>query len=290
MKDALQLGTQLGTTDISRVRTILVALDGSRFSERALLAAVPLAGPLHARLVLFSAVASEEEANERISRLAALRPRSLPTDIDVLPDPDPADAIDTLLRDLGDAVPCVASHGRGRSAAIIGSVANEVICRRREPTIVVGPAFSSERLGRGVVACVDETPPSADVLAVALHWSDWLDSALTVVTVAEPVPPPLTRGPVHRRFGPDDDVEQYLDRLVGPLRAQGREVRTRVVYDPVSPASGLRQHLWDYPAALVALSSRVRRSIRDPVLGSTAAAMIRQSSVPTLVVPRADAA
>ena len=286
MKETLQSRV----TDISRIQTILVALDGSHFSERALLAAVPLAEPLHARLFLFSAVASEEEANERISRLASLRPRSLPTEIDVLPDPDPADAIDTILRDLGDAVPCVASHGRGRSAALIGSVANEVIRRRRQPTIVVGPAFSRERLGQGVVACVDETPLSAEILPVALQWSEWLDSVLTVITVAEPVPPPLMVGPVHRRFGPDEDGEEYLNRLVRPLREQGREVRTRVVYDPVSPASGLRQHLWDHPAALVAVSSRVRRSIRHPVLGSSAAAMVRQSLVPTLVVPRADAA
>jgi nucleotide-binding universal stress UspA family protein len=271
------------------MNTILVALDGSRFSERALLAAAPLAEPLGARLFLFSAVENEEEANERIGRLSALRPRGLPTSIDVLPDPDPADAIDTMLRDLGDAVPCVASHGRGRSAAILGSVANEVIRRRRQPTIVVGPSFARERQGQGVVACVDEHRSSAQILPVALQWSEWLESTLTVITVAEPVPPPLVSGPVRRRFGPDDDVEEFLEKVVTPLHVQGRAVDIKAVYDPISPASGLRQYLWEHPAALVAAGARPRRGIRHPVLGRDAAAMLRHSSVPTLIVPHGDA-
>jgi nucleotide-binding universal stress UspA family protein len=272
------------------IGTILVGLDGSHFSERALLAAVPLAEALHARLFLFSAVATEEEVGERISRLSALRPRGLPVDLDVLPDPDPADAIDTMLRDLGDAIACVASHGRGRSAAVLGSVTNEVIRRRRQPTIVVGPSFERERVGKGVVACVDENPRSAELLPVACRWAEWLDAPLTAVTLAEPVPPPLTAGPVRRRFGPDEDVDEYLDWLVAPLRNDCRELETKAVYDPISPASGLRSLLWDQPAALVALGAHVRWAIRHPVIGHVAAAMIHQSPVPALVVPRADAA
>ena len=270
------------------VRTILVGLDGSRFSERALPAAAALASRLRWQVFLFSAVPSEEEADERLRRLSALRPRGLPTDIDVLPDPDPADAIDTVLRDLGAAVACVASHGAGRSAALLGSVTNEVIRRRMEPTIVVGPGFSHERMGSGVVVCVDGTEPAAEILPTAVQWSELLDVPLTVVTVAEPVPPPLRGGPPHRRFGPEENVERFLDELAAPLRAEGHLVATKVVYDPISPASGLRRHLWDNPASLVAVGSHLRRTARHPVLGRVAASMVRQSLAPTLVVPRVD--
>jgi nucleotide-binding universal stress UspA family protein len=271
------------------IEIILVALDGSHFSERALLAAVPLAERLGARLFLFSAVANEDEANDRLGRLSDLRPRGIPAEIDVLPDPDPADAIDTLLRDLGNAVACIASHGRGRTAAVLGSVANEVVRRRRQPTIVVGPAFSRERVGRGVVACVDETPPSARVLPFALRWSELLDETLTVIAVAEPVPPPISPGAVpHRRFGPDTEVEPYLERLVAPLREEGHEIHTKAVYDPVSPASGLRHYLWDCPSSLVAVGSHLRRGLPRSVLGSVAASVVRQSSVPVLLGPRPD--
>jgi nucleotide-binding universal stress UspA family protein len=268
------------------IETMLVAIDGSRFSERALLAAVPLAERLDARLFLLSAVESEEEANDRIGRLADLRPPRIPTEIDVLPDPDPADAIATILDDLGNAVACIASRGWGRSAAVLGSVANEVVRRRRQPTIVVGPAFSRERVGRGVVACVDETPASAGLLPVALQWSELLDEPLTALIVAEPVVPPISPTAVpHRRFGPDGDAEAHLEQMVAPLRAEGHEVRTKVIYDPVSPASGVRHYLWDYPSTLVAVSSHLRRGMMGSVLGGVAASIVRQISVPALLVP-----
>ena len=67
---------------------------------------------------------------------------------------------------------------------------------------------------------------------------------------------------------------------------RGLEFETEAVYDPVSPATGLRQYLWDHPATLVVLSSRIRQGLRHPVLGSAAAAIIRHSFAPTLVVPR----
>jgi nucleotide-binding universal stress UspA family protein len=170
-------------------------------------------------------------------------------------------------------------------------VANDVLRRRSQPTIVVGPGFMHERLGKGVVGCVDETPPSAAVLPVALRWSGMLGDPLTVITVAEPVPEPLAPGAApHRRFGPDGDVEEFLEALVTPLRAQAVPVETRAVFDPISPASGLRHHLWDNPSALVTVGSYLRRGLKRTVLGTVAAGMIRQSSVPTLVVPQPNAA
>jgi nucleotide-binding universal stress UspA family protein len=273
----------------NRISTIVVGLDGSLYSERALYAATPLAEMIGARLFLLSTVAREDECDERIRRLASLRPRALPTEIDVLPDPDPADAINSLLRDLGDAVACVASHGRGRSAAFLGSVANDVIGRRPEPTIVVGPSFEREHLGRGIVACIDEKPSSTRVLPVAAHWSQLLGSPLTAISVAESVPPLLEVDSVRRNFGPDD-VDHYLEEAVRPVRAQGYEIETKALYDPISPAFGLRRYLWEHATSLVAVSTQVPSGIRHPVLSHASAALVRQSLVPMLMVPSAQAA
>jgi nucleotide-binding universal stress UspA family protein len=107
-----------------------------------------------------------------------------------------------------------------------------------------------------------------------------------MITVAEPVLPPLGAGrPIRRSFGPDGDVDQYLEVLATPWRMRGLDFETKAVYDPIGPANGLRQYLWEHPATLVVLSSRIRRGLRHPVLSSVAAAIIRQSFVPTLVVP-----
>jgi nucleotide-binding universal stress UspA family protein len=138
-----------------------------------------------------------------------------------------------------------------------------------------------------VVACVDENPPSTQVLPIASRWSEVLGAIFTVITVAEPVPPPLMAGPVRRTFGPDDDVDWYLERVVRPLREKGQDVETKAVYDPISPASGLRRYLWGNRAALVALNARVRREIRHEVLAGVSSSIVRHSQVPVLIVPRA---
>src|SRR2546423_10947092 len=99
-----------------RIEIVVVPMDGSEFAVRALRAGERVARRLDAAVLLFSAVAKEEEVDERKAELWELRPRGLTVEVDVLIDPDPADAIDVVLRDLGDmGVACLASHGRGRS-------------------------------------------------------------------------------------------------------------------------------------------------------------------------------
>lgn len=161
--------------------------------------------------------------------------------------------------------------------------------RRRESVVVVGPNYHDEPAGRGVVACIDETPKSTEIIPVALHWSQLLGERLTVVTVAEPVPPPLTVGPVRRKFGPDDDVDGFLRAAVAKWRAQGYDLDTEAVYDPISPTSGLTDYLRSHPSTLVVLGSRARYGLERAIFGSVAAQMMRSSIAPVLAVPRSDA-
>jgi nucleotide-binding universal stress UspA family protein len=183
----------------------------------------------------------------------------------------------------------MATHGRGRSAALIGSVATDVVARGHDPVVLVGPAPPDHPNGHGVIVAVDETPASADLLPVGLGWAGLLGEPLTVATVAEPVPGPVRPDRAVRRvFGPDGDVHEFLDRLVAPLRAAGHTVETLALYDPISPAEGLEAHLKNHPAALVVVSSHTRTGPARLVFGSVAAAIVRRSPSPVLVVPRPD--
>jgi nucleotide-binding universal stress UspA family protein len=74
--------------------------------------------------------------------------------------------------------------------------------------------------------------------------------------------------------------------LVEPLRADGDDVETRVVWDPISPAAGLSVFLRDDPAFLIVVTSRARTGLERAVLGSVAAAIVRTSPSAVLVVPR----
>jgi nucleotide-binding universal stress UspA family protein len=277
----------------NRIEIVVVPLDGSEFAVRALHAGTRLARRLDAAMLLCSAVAKEQEVDERTSKLRELRPRGVTADVDVLIDPDPADAIDVVLRDLGDAgVACLASHGRGRSAAIVGSVATEVLRRSRRPLVVVGPGYDEVRIdaraGTGVVVCVGDEQTASQLLPSAVRWSQLLRERLTILTVAEDVPPPIGNGPARRAFGPDGDVEAFLARVVAPYRARVPDIDARVVYDPVSPVAGVRDYLFARPAALVAIGSRGRTGLTRAIFGSVATDIVRESTVPVLVVPRVD--
>jgi nucleotide-binding universal stress UspA family protein len=270
--------------------TILVPLDGSEFSARALPVAGRLARRLGADVHLLSAVASEDEVPERKAELAAIEVPGPELHCSVVVSRDPAGAIHEALRRIPGAVACMASHGRGRSAALVGSVATEVVGRGHDPLVVVGPLVDDRPRGRGVVAAVDDTPASAKLVPFALEWADTLDERALVITVAEPVPPPLRADkPVRRLFGPDGDVEAFLDNLVEPFRSQGHELVAVPWYDPVSPAEGLHTYLREHPAFLVAVSSHARVGLTRVVFGSTAAAIVHRSPSPVLVVPRPDA-
>jgi nucleotide-binding universal stress UspA family protein len=271
-----------------RVAAILVPLDGTKFSAIALPVATALAGRLGAEIHLLSAVAAVDEAAEREAELAAIELPGRHVHRTAVVDLDPAGAIHEALRRLDDAVVCMASHGRGRSAALVGSVATDVVARGHDPLIVVGPFIAEELKGAGVLACVDETPGSATLVPIALRWARLLGERLTIITVAEPVPPPVREHPVHRRFGPRGDVEGYLETLAAPLRAKGHDVGTLVIWDPISPGAGMRSHLEQYAVSLVVVGSHARRGLARFAFGSVAASVVHHSPSPVLVAPRPD--
>jgi nucleotide-binding universal stress UspA family protein len=268
---------------------ILVPLDGSRFSERALPVAEWMGQRLDADIHLFSAVPTADEIVARDEQLAEYQIPGRCVEREVVLSLDPAGAIHEALRRLGDAVACMSSHGRGRSAALMGSMANEVVGRAHDPLVVVGPMIDERFPGSNVLACVDETPASAALLPIAQRWAGLLREPLIVVAVAEPVPPAIAAGPVRRLFGPDGDVDAFLERLVRPIRREGGDVKTLALYDPISPAEGMRAYLRDHPAALVVVSSHARTGISRLVFGSTAASIVYGSPSPVLVAPRPDA-
>lgn len=276
---------------IGDIAVLLVPVDGSESSARALPVAWELAGRLDARILLLSAVTKEEDLEEREKELATIvLPDGQAPRRTVVLDPDPVHAIHDGVRLNRAAVVCMAAHGRGRPAALVGSVATEVVSRGNDPLILVGPLVGDRR-GRatGVVTCVDDTPASIALIGVALDWSRRLVQPLEVVTVAEPVPRSVRDGTFHRRFGPEGDVEVFLQELLAKVSIdEGAPVAGIPLYDPISPEEGVRSYLYrrDDPAALVVVSSHARTGLSRLVFGSVAADIVHYSPSPVMVVPR----
>ena len=136
-----------------------------------------------------------------------------------------------------------------------------------------------------MVACMDGTPASDSLIGVALQWAAWLEEPLIALTVADSAPLLGGDGRSERVFGPEGDVDAYLERVVRPARAEGVTAVGIPVYDPVGPADGVRSYLEDYPAALVVVGAHHRGQPSEVALSGTPAAIVRRSPSPVLVVP-----
>jgi nucleotide-binding universal stress UspA family protein len=279
-------------------RTILVPLDGSRYAAAALPTARALAARFGATIHTVSVVVSDFEL-QRIRSEAAHALGTGPDDqrIHVEVGTDVAGAIHRRAQELDDCLICLSTRGRGRvTGTVIGSTARDIIDRACQPVVVTGPfvvhpdpeaMMAIPPLGVDhLVACVDGTPDSELGLPVAAGWANALGMKLTLVTVAEPCPPPLRIGvPWRRHHGPNEDADEYIRRLGEQWALAAPGLDTAVVYDPIGPASGMKDHLAAHPTGLVAITSHLRDPLAHLVFGSGAAAIVHTSTAPVLVIP-----
>ena len=120
---------------------------------------------------------------------------------------------------------------------------------------------------------------------MAAAWARALGMSLTILTVIEDAPPPLQPGRQQRRYGPNADVDSYIDELVQQWRHMAPDVDGEVFRDPIGVANGLRVHLMERPAGLVAVTTHARSGMQRALLGATAASIVHASVAPCLVAP-----
>jgi len=279
-------------------RTILVPLDGSLVAAGALPTARALAARFGATIHTVSVVVSDFDLKPIRSEAAhALGTGPDDPRIHVEVHTDVAGAVHGCADDLDGCLICLSTHGRGRvTGTVIGSTARDIIDRAQGPVVVAGPFVvhpdpddetATRPLGVDhLVACVDGTPDAELGLPVAAAWSNALGMKLTLVTVAEPSPPPLRIGaPWRRHHGPNEDADEYIRRLGEQWALAAPGLDTTVVYDPIGPASGMKDYLAAHPTGLVAVTSHLRDPLAHLVFGSGAADIVHTSTAPVLVVP-----
>jgi nucleotide-binding universal stress UspA family protein len=213
---------------------------------------------------------------------------------------DASSAIEQRVDELESCLVCMSTHGHGRFAgAIIGSVARSLLESARQPIVVVGPLAERPRetvprppaplTVPRLAACVDGSPASETVVPVALDWAAVLGMSVTILTVAEPVPPPVRPdAPWRRHHGPDEDADAYIQRLGAQWSGHAVAVDTHVVYDPIGPGPGIQAYQEEQPTGLIAVTTRARSGLQRAIFGAGAAAMVQWSRSGALVVPLAE--
>lgn len=280
------------------VQHVLVPLDGSELALQALPTARVLARRFDAELHTVTVARGHDADRSRALAAAAL---DVPLGDDrafVATEGEPAEVIARRAGALASCVVCMATHGRGRlRGALVGSVARSVLQRLAGPVVALGPMADNpgwsprprnwpEPLSvPRIVACVDGSGPSEQVLPLAAAWAGALGMALTVLTVVDDGPPVTQPQRLGDRYGGHGDAQSYVDALAQHWRTRLADVDGEVVRDPIGPASGIRAHLDQRPAGLVAVTTHARSGMQRVLLGAAAAAIVRASTAPCLVAP-----
>jgi nucleotide-binding universal stress UspA family protein len=247
---------------------IIVPFDGSSASVRAHGVATALAARLgDCDLELLAVVADACEARQIRENAAR---RCLHEPVIVVWRDDPA-AVIAGSAHARDAIVCMATHGRGRTAALLGSVATDVLARARGPLLLVGPACERDWLHEPAhVLAGWAGMESAAILPHAKEWADRLDGELWLDLVFHPLDVVTAENP-NAQFAPAVEV-------LGP---GGVHLRSEASSDP---AGALVASARELPASLVALTTHARTGAGRAVLGSVAMDVVRHAPCPVLVV------
>ncbi len=167
------------------------------------------------------------------------------------------------------------THGRGRSAAFVGSVAEEVLHQVGYPVLLVGPSadLAKMTLDGPIVACVDGSERSEMLLPVVAEFAAnfKVDPWVVVVAPSED----------DRAF--DTLAANYTTRVAHHLE-ETHNVRTQfeVLHDP-HPARAANKFATDLGATMLAAVTHGRSGLKRLLEGSVTMDLVHEASVPVLV-------
>jgi nucleotide-binding universal stress UspA family protein len=292
-------------------RSLLVPLDRSAFAEQALPLALSIARRANARLDLVEVHAlyaledttagwacfepqrdAERKQQEQLyldatsKWVTSVSPVSTTTCVCSGSAVLPATTADRILERASAGKPdliVMATHGRGPlSRFLIGSVADELICRARVPVLLVRGSdkalgVTPEPILDNILVPLDGSPLAEQVLGPAQDLARIMEARCSLLRVVEP-PSSNGSGVLPEKA----QAEAYLERVAGWLREDGLEVRTRAVVARHAAEAILRE-AEAQGSNLIALATHGRHGLKRLLLGSVAEKVVRAAASPVLV-------
>jgi nucleotide-binding universal stress UspA family protein len=270
------------------VRHFIVPVDGSSHAWRAADVAVALARHCSGHLEIVQVVFSPDEAREAERSLQARVNDVDSLDVSVVPvvrvasGPDAtvaSEVCDVVRREPGATV-VMASQGRGRSAAVVGSVAEDLLRSLDEPVVVVGPRSGTPDFSSPMIVTVDGSDFSQAALPTAASWSNQLGPQPILLRVTEDV--------ASQPAG-DAENEEYLASMSALLSTLSKHKVPFTLQHDRDVAAAVCAHARNTEASLIVASTHGRTGMPRFVLGSTAAAFVHDAPCPVLLVRPAHA-
>jgi nucleotide-binding universal stress UspA family protein len=284
-------------------RAILVPVDGSPFSERALPYARMIATLGGAKVLLFRVIPPAEgdsqhadeagraqlvrEARSYLDELAARLP-----DLSVETAVAEGDAADVIVEEIGkksvDLI-IMTTHGRsGLGRWVYGSVADEIMRRATVPALLV-PAdcqfrWPSDRAPR-ILVPLDGSDLSEEVLGPVCDLASVLGAELRLIRVVEPHPAAFSDPSMYMMLDPTPELEasrSYLDAVANELRAAGRDVAVQEVFG--FAVTTITDEAREQNADLIAMSTHGSSGLTRLIMGSVATGVVQRATVPILII------
>ena len=186
-----------------------------------------------------------------------------------------ASAVEELVVSEDGSIVVMASHGRGRSAALVGSVAEDLLQRVFGPIMLVGPSVATHDFTGPVVVSVDGSDESEAALPLAAAWAIELGVEPWIVNAIDP-----------DTLVPESSVIDagYPARLADELKdVTHHTVEFEELHD-AKPGHAVPAFAESIQASLIVASSHGRTGLRRMTLGSVTAEFVRRSYCPVLVV------
>jgi nucleotide-binding universal stress UspA family protein len=291
---------------------LLVPLDGSPLSEKAVPIAARIARPGDSSIVLMRALEVRHLASTGPSKTGkatpinaedaltgvgdGLRAQGLEVEHHVIYDDpsfnDPARGILHAVQEYGTDAIVMSTHGRtGIARMIDGSVAENVLHKSPVPVVVV-PAntevdWTADDAGER--RCVLVPLDGSDTAEAALGPACWLADRLGVdLLLMESIPPPVVVGPegaAYMPIEPEEEVEaidSYLNDVAERLRKDGRTVDTFSAHG--SPFTTIADTAHERGALAIAMATHGHTGVARLVMGGVAKSVVQYGRRPVLLI------
>jgi nucleotide-binding universal stress UspA family protein len=266
------------------IRSLIVALDGSHESERALGVAAVLSKRTGASVILFtdceSGVPFDVDAYMDMiaHRFGVRAEHRLSKSHDV------GGSLADIAAHHPDSIIVMGSHGpTGFDEVVIGSVTAETLHATASPVLLLGPHVT-EVPEQGacyetIITCVDGTPASEVILPMVRKLAQAINASVHIIQVVD-----LAK--VEREKGSNREPLNelaYVKRLAQTVLDRGIRTTYDVVHD-THTSEAILNYARTQPSPIVAMASHGYSGLRRLTLGSVSMTVVRHATCPVLVV------
>ena len=198
-----------------------------------------------------------------------------------------AEHLEDMVAESPDALVVMSTRGHGRSAAIIGSVANHLLATTHRPVLLVGPACTLERfrMHGPLVIATDSSDYAEAALDIAAWAVESFEYEPSVVNVVDPASTRVFAAATSQPSGSDLPQESAMvQRFAHDLGERtGRVTNFEVLHDP-HPGKAIARYADNAHASLVAMATHARSGFDRLKEGSVTADVLHSVSCPVLAI------